>query len=92
VEAALRDGPPLGPQHYLEIRYEDLMADPRRHGEQMLDFMGIERSASRTSFLEALSRADPSSVGAWRRELDQADLAVFEADSGDLLRRLGYSK
>lgn len=92
VEAALRDGSTLGPQRYLEIRYEDLMADPRRHGERMLDFMGIERSESRTSFLEALSRADPSSVGAWRRELDQADLAVFEADSGDLLRRLGYSK
>ncbi len=92
VEAALRDGPALGAQRYLEIRYEDLMADPRRHGERMLDFMGIERLASRTSFLEALSRADPRSVGAWRRELDPVALAVVDADAGELLRKLGYSK
>jgi hypothetical protein len=92
VEAALRDGPALGPQRYLEIRYEDLMAEPPRHGELMLDFMGIDRPASRRTFFEALSRADPRSVGAWRRELDHADLAVVEAEAGDLLRRLGYSK
>ncbi|MBA2275669.1 MAG: sulfotransferase [Chloroflexi bacterium] len=91
VEAARREGPPLGPQRYLEVRYEDLVADPRRHGELMLDFMGIDAAASRATFLEALSRADPSSVGAWRRELNGPELAVIEADSGALLRRLGYS-
>ncbi|MBA2276002.1 MAG: sulfotransferase [Chloroflexi bacterium] len=90
VEAARRDGPPLGPQRYLEVRYEDLMADPRRHGELMLDFMGIDAAASRAMFLEALSRADPGSVGVWRKELDAPDIAVIEADSGALLRRLRY--
>jgi hypothetical protein len=91
VEAGLRDGPPLGPQRYLEIRYEDLVADPRRHGERMLDFMGIMRPASRSAFVVALERADPGSVGGWRRELSASDLAVIEADSGELLRRLGYT-
>lgn len=91
VEAALRDGPPLGPQRYLEVRYEDLMADPRRHGERMLDFMDIDRTASRHAFMDALERADPGSVGGWRQELSASDLGIIEADSGELLRRLGYS-
>jgi hypothetical protein len=91
VEAALRDGPPLGPGRYLEVRYEDLMAEPRRHGERMLDFMGVEKPPSRDALLRALERADPTSVGGWRGELSASDIAVVEADSGDLLRRLGYS-
>ncbi|MDQ3492950.1 MAG: sulfotransferase [Chloroflexota bacterium] len=90
VEAALRDGPTLGPDRYLEIRYEDLMADPRGHGERMLDFMQIDEPASRAAFMTALGRADAGSIGGWRRQLRDTELAVVEADSGDLLRGLGY--
>ncbi len=91
VEAALRDGPPLGGGRYLEIRYEDLVAEPRANGERMLDFLGIERPQSRQTLLHALDRADQGSVGAWRRELSVRDLEVIEAEAGDLLRRLGYA-
>ncbi|CAN5750581.1 hypothetical protein BH24CHL8_BH24CHL8_07900 [soil metagenome] len=91
VEAASRDGPSLGEQRYLEIRYEELLADPCGHGERMLDFMGIDRPASREAFLSALERADPTSRGGWRRELSATDIGVVEADAGDLLHRLGYS-
>ena len=90
VEAALVDGPPLGPERYLELRYEDVVTDPAGTGEQMLDFMGIERKGSRSRFLAALARADASTIGAWRHELSADDLAVIEAEAGGLLRRLGY--
>jgi hypothetical protein len=53
--------------------------------------MGIERAASRSRFLDALARADAGTIGAWRRELSGDDLAVIEADSSALLRRLGYA-
>lgn len=91
VEAALADGPPLGAERYLEIRYEDLIAEPEGHGERILDFISIEGAPSRRLFLSAISRADPGSVGTWRRELDRAALGVIDRDSGDLLRRLGYT-
>lgn len=88
--AALRDGPALGDSRYLEVRYEDLVSDPPSQSARMLDFLGIDRPSSRERFHEAASRADPSGAGAWRRELSLSDLAIVEADSGELLRRLGY--
>lgn len=90
TEQALHDGPPLGPEHYLEVRYESLVARPRDEGERILDFLHITRPASRAPFIDALQRAEAGSVGAWQRAFGPAELAVIEADSGDLLRSLGY--
>lgn len=91
VEAALRDGRPLGAGRYLEIRYEDLVAEPRAHGDRILDFLDVQRPLSRGSFLRALDRAEPGAVGTWRRELSVRDLEVIDADAGGLLQDLGYA-
>lgn len=88
--AALESGPALGPERYLEVRYEAMVRDPRLVGTDLLDFLGVTDAASREMFLAALDRVDSKSVGAWRRTFDAAQLAVIEADSGPLLRRLGY--
>lgn len=90
TEAALRDGPALGPERYREVRYEALMADPAAEGAGLLDFLHVEDGSSRQSFLAALGRADPASVGTWRTAFTSRQLAVIEADCGPLLRRLGY--
>lgn len=90
TEAALRDGPGLGPDRYLELRYESLVTDPATNGLRILDFLGIDRAGSRASFLDAVGRADPGSVGAWRAAFDEAGLATLLGDSGPLLDRLGY--
>ena len=90
TETGLRDGPALGADRYLEIRYEDLVADPAAVGTRLLDFLGIEDSASRQAFLAALGRANPRSVGAWRSAFTPDEMAILEADSGPLLERLGY--
>ena len=66
TEAALTDGPALGPDRYLEMRYEALVADPAAEGNRLLDFLHVEDRASRQAFLAALGRADPRSVGSWR--------------------------
>lgn len=91
TEAALRDGGALPADRYLELRYESLVADPKREGERVLDFLGIERPRSRGAFLEAVQRAEEGSSGSWRRTFDADDLAQIETDSGELLRRLGYT-
>ncbi|MFC2085867.1 sulfotransferase [Bacteroidota bacterium] len=36
------DGAVLGRQHYLEVRYEDLLVDPEHTARQILDFLGVE--------------------------------------------------
>jgi len=91
TEAALTDGPALGPDRYLELRYETLVTHPREEGEKILDFLKVSRPASRTSFMTAIDRAEEGSIGGGKRSFDADQLAVIDADSGDLLRRLGYT-
>ncbi len=91
VEAAQRDGAPLGPDRYLEVRYEQLVADSRGEGDRILEFLGIRRARSRELLLTALTGAEGRSVGAWRRAFSLTQLAEIEADSGRLLRALGYA-
>ncbi len=90
TQAALTDGPSLGADRYLEVRYEALMADPAAAGTGILDFLHVDDSASRQAFLAALGRADPRSIGSWRTAFTPEQVAVIEADAGSLLRRLGY--
>ncbi len=90
VAAARTDGAALGADRYLEIRYESLVRAPQAVGAQLLDFLGIDAHASRAAFETALSAASVGSVGTWKRTLEPAQLAVLDADSGALLRDLGY--
>jgi hypothetical protein len=90
TEAALRDGPPLGPARYHELRYEDLVTNPREEATRILDFLGISRPSSRKAFLEAADRAKEGSMGSWKRTFNAAEMAEIEADSGELLRALRY--
>jgi len=90
TEAALRDGPPLGPTRYHELRYESLVTEPRMEATRILDFLGITAESSRSAFLEACDRASEGSMGSWKRTFSPGEQAQIVADSGDLLRSLGY--
>ena len=57
----------------------------------MLDFLGIRRPSSRTSFLEAADRAERGLDGLLAADLQRGRAGrQIDADSGDLLRSLGY--
>jgi len=90
TETGLQEGLRLGPGRYYEMRYEDLVRDPKSEADRILDFLDITREASRDKFLEAMSRADASSVGKWRGSFYRSELDEIEAEAGDLLRQLGY--
>jgi LPS sulfotransferase NodH len=90
TDAALRDGPGLGPERYLELRYESLVTAPATEALRVLDFLGIDQPASRAAMLDAVRAADPGSVGSWRTAFDEAQMERLMADSGALLDRLGY--
>ena len=90
TEAAIRDGRPLGPSRYHELRYEAFVTDPKAEATRILDFLGITAPASRAAFTEACERASEGSIGSWKRTFNAAEQAQIVADSGELLRSLGY--
>ena len=93
---------------YLEVRYEDLVADPEtalrrvcahlgeEWSEAMLDYpdRAGEKVPERRSVWHERTRRPVSDerVGAWRRELTPSDLWTFERVAGDLLDELGYGR
>jgi hypothetical protein len=88
TEAALA-GRELG-SSYLELRYEDLVRDPRGTGDRLLDFLGLDDGASRTALGRALAGARADSVGRGRSAFSEADTALAGREIGPLLSRLGY--
>ncbi len=74
---------------WLELRYEDILADPAAAFEQMTLFAGLPPSES---FDAALRRQTFSNARAasFRSELTPSDIATLDNLIGDLLRRHGY--
>jgi hypothetical protein len=103
LEAARRFGGSVGPGRYLELRYEDLVAEPEPRLREVCAFFGLEYEAA---MLEYHRREDPSlyadhprlaeppvrDTRSWRRELRPAEAELFEAIAGDLLAELGYER
>jgi hypothetical protein len=74
---------------WLDIRYEDLLADPRRHIAAMLEFLGL-RWTSR--FEAGFSRYvfETGRREAFRRDLDAENLALLEGSLARHLQAYGY--
>lgn len=97
----------LGPQRYLEVRYEDLLDDPESELSRLCAFLGAPFSAMMlehdTRLLERLPErykgmherlALPPTKGLrdWRRDMAPAEVAEFEAVAGPQLDATGYER
>jgi LPS sulfotransferase NodH len=101
VSGARKLGQRAGPSRYLEVRYEDLVADPGRavasicdfarlpFREDTVDFAGSVDVSGKPHQQRLLEPARPG-VRDWRVELAPEDARAFEAVAGDLLAELGY--
>jgi hypothetical protein len=100
VRAAQR----FGRRHqYLELRYEDLVAEPEARLREVCAFLELEYEPG---MLEYHRREDPAlyadhprlaqppvrDARSWREELSREDTELFEAIAGDLLSELGYER
>jgi hypothetical protein len=88
---------------YLELRYEDLVAEPESRLREVCAFLGLEYEPG---MLEYHRREDPSlyadhprlaqppvrDARSWRKEMPPAEAELFEALAGDLLAELGYER
>ena len=104
VVASVRQQAAQVPGRYLEVRYEDLVQEPRTAMRQVLAFLGEpwsedvlshEESQVVLSELEASTEAVKApinllAVNRWRSQLSEHDLGKMDDRAGALLERLGY--
>ncbi|MFC4590299.1 sulfotransferase family protein [Sphaerisporangium corydalis] len=79
------------PSHlWLDIRYEDLVADPRKHTDVILSFLGLPWTAQ---FERRLGRTPITldRTGAFREDLSPAQVALLNRSLGAHLTEHGYS-
>lgn len=95
VAAGLAAAPALG-DRLLEVRYEELLSEPRAQIERLYSHLGLDGGLD-----EAVAAAGhqtnlgPHDVrvgaGKWREGWARRDLRAFERVAGELLRELGYA-
>lgn len=101
VRKGRTDGQKLGAD-YTEVRFEELIADPRAVLAKLSEFIDQELDYDRilkvgigsvsepnTSFHESCNRGF-NPTGRWKTDFDPEWLATLEALVGDLLEELGY--
>jgi hypothetical protein len=90
----------LKPEHYFEMRYESLRAEPAEECAKLAAFLGVPFDKSAFRFdpcsLPVPSGSDRSDAWLphtdWRAQMSAADAERFEAVAGSLLDELGYSR
>jgi hypothetical protein len=100
VAAARRHGQRLGPDRYLEVRYEDLVADAEGTLRRICSFAALPYEPAMTDYTgseseeqahqQSLKRPLTPGLRDWRTQMSAGDAGAFESVAGDLLRELGY--
>ena len=101
-------GAELGPDRYLELRYEELVSSPGPVLERLCAMIGLSYDPSMLSYPERAAELVardggperhrgvfmPPTVGLrhWREELSDEAVETFELVAGDLLAALGYER
>ena len=105
VAAGRRAGRRLGPGRYLEVRLEDLVADPPGVVERVCGFLGEGYESGMLDYPARVAAGgappehhrhllEPPTVGLrdWRRGLDASQRHAVESVCAPLLRELGYPR
>lgn len=90
TEAALEGLTALPADRKVEVRYEDVVADPMTAAQTLGGFLGTSAAGS-DALRTGLARARRDSVGRSRKILQEPEVAEVEKEIGSLLDLLGYS-
>ena len=100
------EGTALGQERYLEVRYEDLVADSERELRRMLEFLllpwddavlryaerGLSRVPEGSHAIHGNVGRAPTTTRDWRAQMSREDLEAVEAIAGDVLTEMGYER
>jgi hypothetical protein len=100
VAAARKLGRRVGPR-YLELRYEQLVAEPAASLRDICEHVGLSFEptmldyagsvdVSRQPHQQSLTRPPTPGLRAWKTDMPATDVRAFERVAGDLLDDLGY--
>lgn len=98
VQEGRRQGRSLGSSRYLEVKYEDLTANPEYWIQHVSSFLGIpfEPATLESSepYLKKKQDGEPgrirSNSGQWQKVFSAAEVATLEAIAGRVLTETGY--
>ena len=97
-------GARLGPNHYHELRYEDLIKAPETECARLCEFLDLPYDEAMIRFHEGKTKAEtglsakkawlPVTGGLrdWRGQMEADDVERFEAAAGEALEELGYPR
>jgi hypothetical protein len=78
-------------EHYHEVRYEDLIADPEATLRQVCEIIELPFDPAMVNPPErAALEAELGPVGGWQARLTPEQLGAFEEAAGEMLELLGY--
>ncbi len=83
--------PRLKPHQYIEVRYEELVADPARILTDICQFLGFQYEPQMLD-LSGTTYESPSPrfANQWKRSMTPRNIALVEARAGDLMSARGY--
>ena len=94
------DGEIVGPDRYLEVKFEELLNNPKEALIRVCNFLGVEfeeemldlDKAEATDQPDAYvkKKIDTSKINAWQDKFSGKQIEALESIAGDLLQALGY--
>lgn len=99
VETGQETGRELGTETYLEVRYEDILAEPIHIMQKICTFLGEVYDESLVNFKKSTQSGKTpllqkplqgGNTEKWRRLMTPWQIRIFEGAAGDTLMRNGY--
>lgn len=83
--------PRLKPEQYIEVRYEELVLEPKKVLTQICEFLGLEFEPQMMD-LSGTTYEPPSPrfANQWRRSMSPRDVKLIEARVGPMMAARGY--
>lgn len=83
----------VGPGRMIEVRYEDLLADPEGELSRICGFLGLAYSSAMLDIEgdSTYRRPDPRFAQRWRSESSPRQVALIEAVQSEMLVHRGYA-
>lgn len=83
----------LSEDRWMEVRYEDLVAEPERYLRQMCTFIGVAFDAKMLSYSDNSSYGPPDAgvASKWKTKWPEKEIRLCESRIGGMLEARGYA-